>query len=59
MGIEERINDMPENMPLIKDSGLWMLMDEGMREVVMQQGVNESFGGFIERCISDFGVGGL
>jgi hypothetical protein len=42
--------DLPENMPLYKDSGLWQLRTDDMNEVIIYQEINESFIDFISRC---------
>lgn len=46
---EERLNDLPENAPLYKDSGSWQVRSDNMEEVICQQEVNESFYEFIAR----------
>lgn len=45
----ETLNDLPENMPLYKDSGLWSVRSDDMQDTICQQGCNESFTDFIER----------
>lgn len=44
-----QLGNLPENMPLYKDSGLWQVRSDDMEEVVFQQGVEEPFEKFIER----------
>ena len=43
------INNLLENRPLYKDSGLWQIRSEDMNEVLYQQDVNETFIEFINR----------
>jgi len=59
MSLEEIINDMPENMPLLKDSGSWRLMNENMDKVLMEQKINEPFVVFISRCLAKHGTDGF
>jgi len=49
MDIIEMINELPENRPLYKDSGLWQIRSDDMESVLFQQKVNESFYDFIKR----------
>jgi hypothetical protein len=47
------LENIPQNRPLYKDSGLWQVRTDDMEDVIFEQGVNESFFGFIEndnRC---------
>ena len=44
------LSDLPENMPLYKDSGLWQLRTDDMDDVVIQQHSNESDNEFLEKC---------
>lgn len=44
------LNNLPENLPLYKDSGLWQLRSDDMETVLIQQGCNESANEFLERC---------
>lgn len=48
----EPIDELPENRPLYKDSGLWQIRTDDMEKVLYQQEVNESFDDFIKRCHS-------
>lgn len=45
----EAIENLPENKPLYKDSGLFQLRSDDMEDVVEQQGVNEPTIDFIKR----------
>lgn len=45
----EKINELEENKPLYKDSGLWQIRSDDMEDVLFQQGCNESFQEFIKR----------
>ena len=47
--LTDMIDNIPENRPLYKDSGLWQVRSEDMEDVIFQQGVNESFYEFIKR----------
>lgn len=47
---EVRLNELPENRPLYKDSGLWQIRTDDMETVLFQQEVNESFSDFITRA---------
>lgn len=44
-----QLNELFENQPLYKDSGLWQVRSDDMEDVLFQQGVNESFPAFIDR----------
>ena len=44
------IENIPQNRPLYKDSGLWQIRTDDMEEVLYQQGVDESFFNFISRA---------
>ncbi len=46
----EMLENLPENRPLYKDSGLWQIRTDDMEDVIFQQGVNESFFDFIKRA---------
>lgn len=46
------LDELHENRPLYKDSGLWQIRSDDMKEVLYQQHVNEDFYDFIERCFS-------
>lgn len=51
MKLSEMLNDLPENRPLYKDSGLWQIWDhEDWNDVLYQQELNETFKEFIRRC---------
>lgn len=43
------LNELYEDRPLYKDSGLWQIRSDDMKEVLYQQQVNEDFHDFIER----------
>jgi len=43
------IDNIPQNRPLYKDSGLWQVRSDDMEDVLFQQGVCESFFDFIKR----------
>jgi len=47
--LTDMIDNIPENRPLYKDSGLWQVRSDDMEEVLFQQKVNESFYEFIKR----------
>ena len=49
----EMLNNLPENRPLYKDSGLWQIRSDDMNEVLYEQGVDESFYDFIKRAFDD------
>ena len=44
------LDGLPENKPLYKDSGLWQLRSDDMKDVIVQQRVNESNNDFLLRC---------
>lgn len=46
----EMLNNLPENRPLYKDSGLWQIRTDDIEEVLYQQGANEGFFDFIKRA---------
>ena len=43
------LENIPQNRPLYKDSGLWQVRTDDMEDVIFEQGVNESFFDFIKR----------
>ena len=43
------LENIPQNRPLYKDSGLWQVRTYDMVDVIFEQGVNESFFDFIKR----------
>lgn len=43
------LDNIPENRPLYKDSGLWQVRSDDMEEVLFQQTCDESFTQFIRR----------
>ena len=47
--LAEMLNDLPENRPLYKDSGLWQIRSDDMRIVIFEQNVNDTFEEFIGR----------
>ena len=47
--LTDMIDNIPENRPLYKDSGLWQVRSDNMEDVIFQQKVNESFYEFIKR----------
>ena len=47
--LTDMIDNIPENKPLYKDSGLWQVRSDDMEEVCFQQNVNETFHEFIKR----------
>ena len=57
--LENIIDDMPENLVLVKDSGLWMLQTEDADEELLTQGVKESFADFVRRCIAKYKIDGF
>jgi hypothetical protein len=50
--VEIIIDSLPQNRPLIKDSGLWQIYNDDLTEVIYRQGVNQSFRSFIRRYAS-------
>ena len=44
-----QLNELFENQPIYKDSGLWQVRSDDMEDVLFQQGVNESFPALIDR----------
>jgi hypothetical protein len=46
------IDLVPENMPLYKDSDLWQIRSDNMKDVIYQQKATETFSEFIERVHS-------
>jgi hypothetical protein len=48
----DRIDELPENRPLYKDSGLWQIRSDDMTEIIFEQKATESFNQFIERVHS-------
>lgn len=46
------LGELYGNRPLYKDSGLWQIWSDGMKEILYEQELNESFYDFIERCFS-------
>lgn len=46
------LNELYENRPLYKDSGLWQIRSDDMKEVLYQQQAGEDFYDFIERVFS-------
>jgi len=49
MTLEEKLNWLPENQPIYKDSGLWQVRSDDMEDVLFWQNVNETFADFIDR----------
>jgi len=47
--LEFMLDNLLENRPLYKDSGLWQIRTDDMEEVIFEQGVNETFYDFIHR----------
>lgn len=47
--LADYLDELPENKPLYKDSGLWQVRSDDMEEVLYQQGVNEKTTDFIKR----------
>ena len=43
------LENIPENRPLYKDSGLWQVRSDDMKEILFEQEVDESFYDFIKR----------
>jgi len=44
------LENIPQNRPLYKDSGLWQIRSDDMEDVLYQQEVNEVFFDFIKRA---------
>jgi hypothetical protein len=51
--LEIMINELPQNRPLYKDSGLWQIRSDDMEDVIYDQEVNESFFDFIKRAFDN------
>lgn len=49
---EQLINSLPENRPMYKDSGLWQIRTDSMKDVVWQQKANETLRQFIVEYIN-------
>jgi len=49
----EMLENLPQNRPLYKDSGLWQIRTDDMEGVLHEQGVNESFFDFIRRVFDE------
>ena len=47
--LEYMLNELPENRPLYKDSGLWEIRSDDMEEVLYAQKFYETFYEFIAR----------
>lgn len=43
------LENIPENRPMYKDSGLWQIRTDDMEDVIYQQEYNETFFDFIKR----------
>lgn len=50
--LEFMLNELYENRVLYKDSGLWQIRSDDMKEILYQQGASENFYNFIERCFN-------
>lgn len=48
---DDLIDCLPQNRPLYKDSGLWQVRTDDMKNVFMQQNCNETLRGFIIRYL--------
>lgn len=44
------LENIPQNLPLYKDSGRWQIRTDDMEGVIFEQGVEESFFDFIKRA---------
>lgn len=51
---EHLLDSLPQNIPLYKDSGLWMFRSDDMEDVLCCQEVNESFREFVIRYFKGF-----
>lgn len=52
---EQLLNILPENLILIKDSGLWNICEENQNMTeLFHQGINEHFKDFIIKALIDF-----
>lgn len=49
--MEEIFKQLPDNMPLYKDSGRWQLRSDDMEEVIIQQQSWEAIESFLDRCV--------
>lgn len=49
INLEMLLENMPENRPIYKDSGLWQIRSDDMEDVVFQQTINEGLFEFIQR----------
>lgn len=54
ISLEHLLDSLPQNVPLYKDSGLWMFRSDNMEEVICTQGANESFRDFVIRYFKTF-----
>lgn len=50
--LQQMLEDLPENRPLYKDSGLWQIRSDDMEQVLYQQEGNETLLQFIERAFA-------
>ena len=50
--LAEVIDELPENLPLYKDSGLWQIRSDDMENVLFQQECDQSFEEFISRYLT-------
>lgn len=46
---EQMLNDLPENRPLYKDTGLWQVRSDDMEDIIYWQNSSETFFEFIEK----------
>lgn len=51
---EHLLDSLPQNIPLYKDSGLWMFRSDDMEDVLMTQEPDETFRDFIIRYFTQF-----
>jgi hypothetical protein len=49
--LEYLINELPENKPLLKDSGIWEIRSEDMKSIYYIQETTESFIDFVNRVV--------
>lgn len=43
------LENLPGNLPIYKDCGLWQIRTDDMQDVIFEQSINESFFDFILR----------
>ncbi len=51
--LEEILNSIPQNKSLYRDSGIWQIRTDDMKEVIFKQKIDQSFTDFIY-CYVEF-----